>query len=143
MVPDMTTYDPDNIFGKIIRGEIPNHTIYEDDEVLVFMDVLPMSDGHCLVVPKAPSRNLLDADAATLSKLMPVVQKIARAAKSAMNADGMLIQQFNEKTAGQTVFHLHIHIVPVFEGKTLARHADKMADNDLLADQAKRIAAAI
>jgi len=139
----MTTYDPDNIFAKILCGEIPNHTVYEDDEVLVLMDVMPMSDGHCLVVPKAPSRNLLDADTATLSKIMPVVQKVARAAKSAFNADGVLIQQFNEEPAGQTVFHLHIHIVPVFEGRKLSRHSGEMADNDMLAEQARKIAAAM
>lgn len=139
----MTKYDPDNIFGKILRGEIPNHTIFEDENVLVFMDVMPISNGHCLVVPKAPSRNLLDADAATLSQIMPVVQRVARATKAAMGADGIIVQQFNEAPAGQTVFHLHVHIVPVYAGRTTERHADKMADNDLLAGYATQIAAAL
>ena len=139
----MSEYDSDNIFAKILRGEIPNHTVFENENLLVLMDVMPMSDGHCLVVPKAPSRNLLDANPDSLSDILPVVQIVARAAKTAMNADGIIVQQFNEEIAGQSVFHLHFHIVPVYEGKKLVRHADKMADGEQLNKQAKLIGAAI
>ena len=136
----MLKYDKDNIFAKILRGEIPNFTIFEDKDFLVMMDVMPMSDGHCLVLPKSPSRNLFDANEEVLTKIMPLVQKVARAAKKAMNANGIIVQQFNEQPAGQSVFHLHFHIIPVYEGKKLARHADKMANSELLAKQAKAIA---
>ncbi len=136
----MPTYDDGNIFAKILRNEIPNFTIYEDDDILVMMDVMPMSDGHCLVLPKSPSRNLLDADVVTLQKVLPLVQKIANATKKAMNADGIILQQFNEAPAGQSVFHLHFHIIPAYEGKKLLRHSDKMADSEMLAKQARAIA---
>ncbi len=136
----MPTYDDDNIFAKILRKEIPNFTIYEDDDILVMMDVMPMSDGHCLVLPKSPSRNLLDADVVTLQKVLPLVQKIVNATKKAMNADGIILQQFNEAPAGQSVFHLHFHIIPAYEGKKLLRHNDKMADSEMLAKQARAIA---
>ncbi|MCF6343422.1 MAG: HIT family protein [Devosiaceae bacterium] len=136
----MPTYEDDNIFAKILRNEIPNFTIYEDDDILVMMDVMPMSDGHCLVLPKSPSRNLLDADVVTLQKVLPLVQKIANATKKAMNADGIILQQFNEAPAGQSVFHLHFHIIPAYEGKKLLRHSDKMADSEMLAKQARAIA---
>ena len=139
----MARYESDNIFAKILRGEIPNHTVYENEDTLVFMDVMPMSRGHCLVVPKAESRNLLDADPAIFGKVMKVVQKVANAANTALNADGVVIQQFNEEPAGQTVFHLHFHVVPVYAGVALARHADRMADNGELAALAKKIAGAL
>ena len=105
------TYDSDNIFARILRGEIPSHKIYEDDAILAFMDVMPQVDGHMLVIPKAPSRNLLDADPAILGHLMSVVQKLAIAAQTAFAAEGVLIQQFNEAAAGQTVFHFHVHVL--------------------------------
>ena len=135
----MMTYDANNIFAKILRGEIPAHRIYEDENVLAFMDVMPMVDGHCLVVPKQASRGLLDADAAVLARLMPVVQKVARAAVSAMGADGFQLRQYNEAAAGQTVFHLHFHILPMKEGVALRPHTGKMADHVLLAAQAVKI----
>jgi histidine triad (HIT) family protein len=112
-------YDNGNIFAKILRGEIPSHRVYEDEDVVAFMDVMPQASGHTLVVPKAPSRNLLDADPAVLAKVLPVVQTIARAAKSAFAADGITVIQFNEAPAGQTVFHLHFHIIPRHEGVPL------------------------
>jgi histidine triad (HIT) family protein len=139
----MSDYDPDNIFAKIIAGQIPKHTVYEDDSVLVFMDVMPQSQGHCLVVPKAGSRNLLDAEPETLSEVILTVQRVARAAKTALRADGVIVQQFNEAPAGQTVFHLHFHIVPVFEGEPLHRHADRMVEPDVLAEFARSIAGAL
>lgn len=135
------TYDPDNIFSKIIAGTIPSHKVYEDQDTLAFMDVMPQAPGHLLVIPKSGSRNLLDADPATLSKLMPVVQKLAVAAKDAFDADGVFIAQFNEPAAGQTVFHLHFHVIPRHEGQPLKPHSGKMEDQAILADHAARIRA--
>ena len=135
----MMNYDSNNIFAKILRGEIPAHKIYEDENVLAFMDVMPMVDGHCLVIPKMGSRGLLDADEAVLARLMPVVQKVARAAVSAMDADGFQLRQYNEAAAGQTVFHMHFHILPMKEGVALRPHTGKMADHAVLAQQAAAI----
>ena len=137
------SYDPSNIFGKILRGEIPAHKVYEDDLALVMMDIFPQSRGHTLVVPKAPSRNLLDADPAALAAVMPLVQKVANAVKRATGADGIRLAQFNEAQAGQTVFHLHFHIIPVYEGVSLAAHAGGKADDGELAALAKAIAVAL
>jgi histidine triad (HIT) family protein len=139
----MTTYDPDNIFAKILRGDIPCHKVYEDDVALVFMDVMPQSPGHTLVVPKTPSRNLLDADPAVLSKILPLVQKIAIAAKAAFNADGISVWQFNEPASGQTVFHLHYHVIPRYEGQPLRAHAGKMEDPEVLKANAAKLKAAL
>ncbi|MBG1231632.1 HIT family protein [Aestuariivirga litoralis] len=133
------TYDSNNIFAKILRGEIPSHKIYEDEHTLAFMDVMPQCDGHCLVIPKAPSRGLLDTDPAVLALVMPVVQKVAKAAVAAMGADGFQLRQYNEAAAGQTVFHLHFHIFPMKEGVPLRGHVGKMADHEVLAEQAKAI----
>ncbi len=136
-------YDPSNIFAKILRGEIPCHRIYEDEHTLAFMDVMPQADGHCLVIPKVGSRNLLDASPQTLLPLMAAVQKVARAAKAAFNADGLQIRQYNEQAAGQTVFHLHFHILPMNEGQPLRPHTGKMADHGLLAKHAEMISSAL
>ncbi len=135
------TYDPDNIFGKILSGAIPAHKVYEDADVLAIMDVFPQSRGHTLVIPKAPSRNLLDADPQVLSALMPTIQKLARAVVAATGADGFRLVQFNEEASGQTVFHLHFHIIPAYVGHELARHAaGTRADDAELAQLAKDIA---
>lgn len=139
----MSDYDSDNIFTKIIAGDIPCHKIYEDDETLAFMDVMPQSDGHCLVIPKKGSRNLLDADPMTLGNLIVVTQMIAKAAKKAFDADGIMVQQFNEAPAGQSVFHLHFHVVPRYEASALRPHTGQMADNELLAAQCEKIKAEI
>ena len=133
------TYDNNNIFAKILRGEIPCHKIYEDEHTLAFMDVMPQMDGHCLVIPKAPSRGLLDAEPATLARVMATVQKVAAAAMKAFDADGFQIRQYNESAGGQTVFHLHVHILLMKVGVELRGHSGKMADNTQLAAQAKRI----
>lgn len=133
------SYDTNNIFAKILRGEIPCHKVYEDEHTLAFMDVMPQADGHTLVIPKAPSRNLLDADPAALGALMATVQKVARATRQAFGAEGALIQQFNEPAAGQTVFHLHVHILPRSTGVALKPHSGKMADHALLAQHAEKI----
>ncbi|CDZ51385.1 HIT family protein [Neorhizobium galegae] len=132
-------YDSNNIFGKILRGEIPCHRVYEDADTLAFMDVMPQSPGHLLVLPKAPSRNILDADPAVLSKVIPVVQKLARAARQAFEADGITVIQFNEPAAGQTVYHLHFHVVPRYEGQPLKPHSGQMENNDVLAANAEKI----
>ena len=139
----MTSYDSTNIFAKILRGEIPCHKIFENEHCLAFMDVMPMTDGHCLVIPKAPSRGLLDADPAVLPQLMAVVQKLARAAVAAMAADGFQIRQYNEGAGGQTVFHLHFHILPMKDGVSLRAHTGQMADHAVLAKQAELIRAAL
>lgn len=132
-------YDSNNIFGKILRGEIPCHRVYEDADTLAFMDVMPQSPGHLLVIPKTPSRNILDADPAVLSKLMPVVQKLAKAAKEAFEADGITVIQFNEPASGQTVYHLHFHVVPRYEGQALKPHSGQMENNEVLAANAEKI----
>jgi histidine triad (HIT) family protein len=137
------SYDTNNVFAKILRGEIPCHKVHEDAHTLAFMDVMPQADGHTLVIPKQPSRNLLDADAAALGPLMASVQKVAKAVRQAFGAEGILIQQFNEGAAGQTVFHLHVHILPRTAGVPLRPHSGKMADNQLLARHAEMIRAAL
>lgn len=137
------TYDANNIFAKILKGEIPSHKIYEDEHTLAFMDVMPQVDGHCLVIPKTGSRNLLDAELSTLTPLMATVQKVARAAKAGFNADGLQIRQYNEPAAGQTVFHLHFHILPLNEGQSIRPHSGKMADHGLLARHAEMIRKAL
>ncbi len=136
-------YDPNNIFAKILRNEIPSVRLYEDEHTLAFMDVMPQSPGHLLVIPKEGSRNLLDADPAVLARTMPVVQKLAVAAKEALDADGVLVTQFNELTAGQTVFHLHFHVIPRYEGVSLRPHSGQMEDIEVLKAHAEKIKAAL
>ncbi|MEZ2130637.1 MULTISPECIES: HIT family protein [unclassified Sinorhizobium] len=136
-------YDDNNIFAKILRGEIPSYKVYEDEHTIAFMDVMPQAPGHVLVVSKAPSRNLLDADPATLVRIIPVVQKMAVAVKDVFDADGVFIAQFNEHAAGQTIFHLHFHVIPRHEGMALKPHSGKMEDGSVLADNAEKIKAAL
>lgn len=136
------TYDPDNIFAKILRGEIPATRVYEDDETLAFMDIMPRSDGHLLVIPKTPCRNVLDASPAQLAAVMATVQKLAVAAKAGMEADGVTIQQFNEAAGGQEVFHLHFHILPRKEGVSL-RPAGQMGDMEMIQAHAAAVRAAL
>jgi histidine triad (HIT) family protein len=139
----MTAYDVNNIFAKILRGEIPSHRVYEDDDAVAFMDVMPQANGHTLVIPKTPSRNLLDAAPQTLSRLLPVVQKVAAAAKDAFGADGVTVMQFNEPAAGQTVYHLHFHIIPRVEGQPLKPHSGTMEDQGVLAANAEKLRQAL
>ncbi len=139
----MTAYDPNNIFAKILRGELPCHKVYEDDDSLAFMDIMPRSSGHCLVIPKVPARNLLDCDPAALARLIQVAQKIAVAAKKAMGADGVTFQQFSEAAGGQVVFHLHFHIIPRWDGAMMERHGAVTGDHAVLAEQAQKIRAAL
>jgi histidine triad (HIT) family protein len=140
----VTGYDPGNVFARIIRGELPAHKVFEDDNVLCMMDIFPQSKGHLLVIPKAASRNLLDADPQALIVAIPYVQQLARAVTKAMAADGLRIVQFNEHPAGQTVFHLHFHLIPVYAGREVEPHeASARADDAVLAAQAQAIAAAL
>lgn len=134
-------YDDQNVFAKILRGELPCHKIYEDDKTLAFMDIMPRGDGHCLVIPKAASRNIFDIAEADLNAVMASVQKIVRAVVKAFDADGATIQQFSEPAGGQIVFHTHVHVIPRFEGVKLRPHTGEMAPNDVLAAQAAKIRA--
>jgi histidine triad (HIT) family protein len=136
-------YDDSNIFAKILRGEIPSHKVYEDADALVFMDVMPQAPGHTLIVPKAPSRNLLDADPQVLSKVAPLIQRIARAVKEAFAADGVTVVQFNEPASGQTVYHLHFHVIPRHEGVPLMPHGRAMEKPEVLAAHAEKVRAAL
>jgi histidine triad (HIT) family protein len=138
-----TAYDPQNVFAKILRSEIPCHKIYEDEHILAFMDIMPRVDGHCLVIPKAPSRGLLDAEPEDLATVMAAVQKVGRAAVQAFGADGLTVQQFNEEAGGQVVFHLHFHILPRKAGEAMKPPGGPMAPGDLLAAHAAKIRAAL
>ena len=135
------TYDPDNIFAKIVRRELPSAIIFEDDEVLAFMDAFPQSKGHCLVISKTSrARNLLDAEAGTLTQLMAAVQKVTRAVAEALEPDGIIVTQFNGAPAGQTIFHLHFHIIPRWSDRPMAGHGSAtMADSTQLQDLAQLI----
>ena len=138
------SYDADNIFAKIIRGEIPAVKVFEDDQILAFMDVFPQSRGHVLVISKtSKARNLLEAETKTLGRLIGAVQKVTQAVTTALNPDGVVVTQFNGTPAGQTVFHLHFHIIPRYEGEPLGRHGEGMADIEDLKALAEKISAAL
>jgi histidine triad (HIT) family protein len=137
-------YDDTNIFARIIRGEIPSVPIFEDDDVLAFMDAFPQSRGHCLVISKTSrARNILDVEPEVLAVLSAAVQRLARAVRKALVPDGIVVTQFNGAPAGQTVFHLHSHVIPRWEGQTLGRHAGGMADIAELKSTADMIRAAL
>jgi histidine triad (HIT) family protein len=137
------SYDDANVFARILRGELPSHRIYETDRVLAFMDVMPRGDGHALVIPKAKARNILDADPDELAELFKAVQIVARASKEAFDADGVTIQQFNESAGGQVVFHLHVHVIPRFDGVPLKPHSGQMESPEILGRNAERLRAAL
>jgi histidine triad (HIT) family protein len=136
-------YDVDNVFAKILRGEIPAFKVYENDRTLAFMDVMPQSQGHTLVIPKTNARNFFDIDPDSLAHLIQATQRVATAVQRAFQPDGMRIIQFNEPAAGQTVFHIHFHIVPCYEGRELKGHSRDMADKTMLAEHAERIKRAL
>lgn len=138
-------YEPDNIFAKIIRGELPSVKVYEDDETIVFMDVFPQSEGHCLVVPKAvEARNLVELPAERINGLFERVQKTTRAVIKGLKPDGVRIAQFNGAPAGQTVYHLHVHVIPSWGDRTERPHAQGgPVDADILRPLAEKIAAAM
>ncbi len=135
-------YDPSNVFGKILRGELPCEKVYEDDVALALMDIMPRGDGHVLVIPKVPARGLLDIAPADLSALIQRVQTVAAAVKSGMKADGLTVQQFNESAGGQVVFHLHFHVIPRWEGVSLKPHSGAMEKPEVLKAHADAIRAA-
>jgi histidine triad (HIT) family protein len=139
----MPSYDPNNIFAKILRGELPCHKVYEDDHALAFLDIMPRGPGHTLVLPKAPARNLLDVDPSDLAHVMAAAQKIARAAMKVFGADGITIQQFNESAGGQVVFHLHVHVIPRKAGEPMKPPASVKQEPSVLSDQALKLAAAL
>ena len=134
-------YEDGNIFAKILRGEMGCHRVFEDDVVLAFMDISPQVPGHVLVVPKAPSRGLLDASAATLAAIMPRVQRIGAAVVTAVKADGLTLYQSNEVAGGQSVFHLHFHLLPRHEGVAMQPPGGRMEKPEVLAELAARIRA--
>jgi len=139
----MPAYDPNNIFAKILRGELPAHKVYEDDRAFAFLDIMPRAAGHTLVIPKAPARNILDVTPDDLAYVMTVAQKIAKAAVQVFAADGVTVQQFNEPAGGQVVFHLHVHIIPRKDGVQLKPPATFKEEPAVLAEQAGKLAAAL
>ena len=137
-------YDPNNIFAKIIRGDMPTARVFEDHETLAFMDAFPQSRGHTLVVPKhAHARNLLEIEPEPLQAVILTVQRVTRAVRAALKPDGLMVSQFNGKASGQTIYHLHFHIIPRWADVPLGRHAGGMADPAELAALAQSIAAEI
>ena len=134
-------YDDQNVFAKILRGEMPAFRVFEDDHTLAFMDVMPQSDGHTLVIPKSPAESLFDLEPEFAAHMARTVRKVAPAVKAAFEAPGILIAQLNGPAAGQTVFHIHTHIIPRFDGLDLKLHAREMADFGVLEQHAERIKA--
>jgi histidine triad (HIT) family protein len=132
-------YDDQNVFAKILRGEMPAHKVYEDEHTLAILDIMPRGNGHALVLPKAPSRNLFDIAPDDLTRLMVTVRKVARAAKEAFAADGITIQQFNETAGGQVIFHTHVHVLPRFEGVALRPHTGEMEKEEVLKANAEKL----
>ena len=139
----MTSYDPNNIFAKILRGELPAYKVYEDDRAYAFLDIMPRATGHTLVLPKTPARNILDVSADDLAHVMKVAQKIAKASMQAFGAQGVTVQQFNEGAGGQVVFHLHVHVIPRHDGVPMRPPATHKEKPEVLAEHAKKLAAAL
>ena len=137
-------YDPENVFARILRGDMPSVKVWEDDHVLAFMDVFPQSEGHVLIIAKqSQARNLLEVEPEVLQRLTAALQRTARAVEKALKPEGLAIMQFNGDAGGQTVFHLHFHVVPRYIGVALRPHTGKMADGALLAGQAEKLKAAL
>ena len=139
----MTAYDSNNIFAKILRGEFPCYKVYEDDHVLAFLDIMPRTPGHTLVIPKAPARNILDIEPEDFAHVARASRKIARAAIQAFDADGITVQQFSEAAGGQVVFHLHMHVMPRHNGIALLPPASRKEDAKVLEDNATKLIAAL
>src|SRR5256714_8738717 len=139
----MPSYDQNNIFAKILRGELPCHKVYEDDRAFAFLDIMPRAPGHTLVLPKSPARNILDVDAEDLAHVAKVAQKIAKAALQAFAADSITVQQFNEPAGGQVVFHLHVHVIPRRDGVALKPPASEKEDGKVLEENAAKLVAAL
>ncbi|HEY7297169.1 MAG TPA: HIT family protein [Xanthobacteraceae bacterium] len=139
----MPAYDSNNIFAKILRGEMPCYKVYEDERAIAFLDIMPRAPGHTLVLPKAPARNILDIAPDDFAHVMKVVQKIAKAGMPVFGANGVTVQQFSEPAAGQVVFHLHVHVIPRKEGVALKPPASFKESPDVLEEQAARLASAL
>ena len=137
------TYDKDNIFAKILRGEAPCVKVYEDAAALAFMDVMPRANGHTLVIPKVPARTLFDIGPEDLARLMPTVQKVGRAVMAGMKAEGLSVMQFNETAGGQQVFHLHFHLLPRWTGVALRPPGGPFQNAEALRPEAEKIIAAL
>lgn len=137
------TYDPANIFAKILRGEVPSVKVYEDERTLAFMDVMPQADGHVLVIPKEDASDILELSEAGAQALIATTQKMARAVKTAMGAPGVMLAQLNGAASGQSVFHVHFHVIPRFSGLEMKLHAREMANPDKLKAIAEKIKAAL
>jgi histidine triad (HIT) family protein len=135
----MPAYDPNNIFAKILRGELPCYKIYEDDKAFAFLDIMPRAPGHTLVLPKAHARNLLDVAPDDLAHVIKVAQRIAQVSMQTFAADGVTIQQFNEPAGGQVVFHLHVHVIPRKQGVAMKPAASVREAPEVLASQAKQL----
>ena len=142
-MPNDEAYHPDNIFAKILRGDMACHKVYEDNCALAFMDVMPQADGHTLVIPKQSATNLFTMPPDIWGDYMRQVQRVAAAVKTGMDAEGLLVLQFNGPVAGQTVFHLHFHLIPRWSGVSLRGHTGNMVAGDVLAKNAERIRAAL
>ena len=134
-----SAYDDQNIFAKILRGEMPCAKVFEDGGTLVIMDAFPQSKGHCLVIPRGPSVNLLHVKPKDIGRLFGTVQRVAQAVDKALKPDGIVVTQFNGAPAGQTVFHTHVHIIPRYDGQALGKHAEGMADMSELQNLAQKI----
>jgi histidine triad (HIT) family protein len=139
----LAAYDPNNIFAKILRGEMPSYKVYEDDKALAFLDIMPRAPGHTLVLPKAPARNILDVPPDDIAHVIKVAQKVAQAAMRTFGADGVTIQQFNEGAGGQVVFHLHVHVIPRKAGVALKPPASEREKPEILTEQAAKLSAAL
>jgi histidine triad (HIT) family protein len=139
----MTAYDNNNPFAKILRGEFPSYKVYEDDHVLAFLDIMPRVPGHTLVIPKAPARNIFDITVEDYLHVARATHKVAAAAKKTFNADGIVVQQFNEPAAGQVVYHLHVHVLPRHEGVAMLPPASRKEEAKVLEDNAAKLAAAL
>ena len=139
----MASYDRNNLSAKILRGDLPSYKVYEDDSAIAFLDIMPRTPGHALVIPKAAARNILDVDPEVLAHVAKVAQKIAKAAMTVFNADGVTLQQFSEPAGGQVVFHLHVHVMPRKSGVALKPPASVKEDPAILSDQAQQLAAAL
>jgi histidine triad (HIT) family protein len=139
----MPAYDQNNIFAKILRGELPCHKVYEDDRTFAFLDIMPRAPGHTLVLPKAPARNVLDVAPDDIAAVIKTAQKIAKVSVQVFGADGVTIQQFNEAAGGQVVFHLHVHVIPRKDGIAMKPPATVKEAPEVLAEQAKKLAVAL
>ena len=135
----MPNYDPNNVFAKILRGELPSHKVYEDERAFAFLDIMPRAPGHALVIPKKGARNLFDVAPDDLAHVMKVAQKVAQAGMKVFDADGVTLQQFNEPAGGQVIFHLHVHVIPRKTGVAMKPPASEKEKPEVLEEQARKL----